>query len=429
MVGLVFLLGVAAADAKPPVPAPAPPGSSQQTFPAPLQQAAGENEQAVDEYMQDYPDVSRAEAKRRLSLQGKVDDLREKLIDRLGDGFAEVYFDNTDGIHVVAISSRGSRERAEQAMEELGLQTRVVQRSQDHRQLEASIDALNRKLRERIEQGLVTVGLTAEGIEVLIAGSASADDRAAIREAVKDTPDATVVQTSRPTLKTEPAATCNSTYRYCNELLGGIKHHTANPNLAYCSSAFYAGPASVYDPKMMTAGHCITSGGGVKWWSCKATNIYWCPDAGWEANHYYGGHGGDNGIMNFTQPGNWSIVPGVFDWANLVHRGITAVGNPRLGYQLCHYGVRTGASCGTVDGLDVTVNYSKIEGMYEATVVYGMARVGYICVQPGDSGGPGMMSGGHWAAGIVSGGGCGNDKGYFEPIERAQKNYGIFVYG
>jgi hypothetical protein len=69
-------------------------------------QAAGEKEQAVDEYRQDY-DVSREEAERRLALQGQVDDLREKLIDRLGDGFSEVYFDNTDGMHVVAISSRG----------------------------------------------------------------------------------------------------------------------------------------------------------------------------------------------------------------------------------------------------------------------------------------------------------------------------------
>jgi hypothetical protein len=97
MVGLVFLLGVAAADAKPPVPAPAPPGSPQQTDPAPLQQMPSENEKAVDEYMQDYPDVSRAEAKRRLSLQGQVDDLREKLIDRLADGFAEVYFGGSKG--------------------------------------------------------------------------------------------------------------------------------------------------------------------------------------------------------------------------------------------------------------------------------------------------------------------------------------------
>jgi ribosome-associated translation inhibitor RaiA len=382
-----------------------------------------ENEKAVDEYMQDYPDVSRAEAKRRLSLQGQVDDLREKLIDRLADGFAEVYFDNTDGMHVVAISSRGSRERAEQAMAELGLQTRVVQRSQDHRQLKASIDALNRKLRGRIERGLVTVGLTAEGIEVLIAGSASADERADVRAAVKDTPDATVVQTSRPTLKTEPAATCNSTYRYCNELIGGIRYWTANVG---CTAGFYAGPAGVYDPKMMTAGHCITSGGGVSWYSCKASGSP-CLDAGWEANHAYGGSSGDNGIMNFTQPGNWSIVAGVFDWANLVHRGITAVGNPRLGYQLCHYGSTTGASCGTVDDTNATVTLAK-KGMYPETTLYGMSRVANICVQGGDSGGPAMMSGGHWAAGIVSGGGC-DFPGYVEPIERVQNNYGIFVYG
>jgi ribosome-associated translation inhibitor RaiA len=381
-----------------------------------------ENEKAVDEYMQDYPDVSRAEAKRRLDQQGKVDDLREKLIDRLDDGFAEVYFDNTDGIHVVAISSRGSRERADQAMADLGLQTRVVQRSQDHRQLKASIDALNRKLRERIERGLVTVGLTAEGIEVLIAGSASADERAEVRAAVKDTPDATVVQTSRPTLKTEPAATCNSAYRYCNELLGGTKYWSAG-----CTTAFYAGPAGVYDPKMMTAGHCVTPG-GVNWTGCKASSSP-CLLAGYELSHHYGGGGGDNGIMQFTQPGSWSIVPGVFDWANLVHRGITAVGNPRLGYQLCHYGATTGYSCGTVDGLNVTQTYQAIPGRYPPTVVYGMAQVASICLQPGDSGGPAMMSGGHWAAGINSAGACNGNPGYVEPIERVQNNYGIFVYG
>jgi streptogrisin C len=132
--------------------------------------------------------------------------------------------------------------------------------------------------------------------------------------------------------------------------------------------------------------------------------------------------------MNFTQPGNWSIQPGVFDWANLVHRGITAVGDPRLGYQLCHYGATTGYSCGTVDGVNVAVEYQGT-AMYSGRWMYGMSRVANICLQPGDSGGPAMMSGGHWAAGINSAGSCNGNPGYIEPIERAQNNYGIFVYG
>jgi hypothetical protein len=179
-------------------------------------------------------------------------------------------------------------------MAELGLQTRVVQRSQDHRQLKASIDALNRKLRERIERGLVGVGLTAEGIKVLIAGSASADERAAVCTTVKDNaPDATVVQTSRDTLQAEPAVSCNgSNGRYCNELIAGIRYHTQSGG---CTAGFYSGPAGVYDPKMMTAGHCITLG-GVTWSSCRAGGSP-CLHAGYERENRYGGQSGDNGII------------------------------------------------------------------------------------------------------------------------------------
>lgn len=435
MAGLMLLLGGAAADAKVAPSPPAPSGSSPQTAPigqGPTQQVptARENAGAVADYMKDA-NVSEAEAERRLALQRKVDDLNQKLIDRLGDGFSQVYFDNADGTHVVAISSRGTRERAEQAMAALGLPTRVEQRNLSHRQIRDNIDALTRKLLDRIRQGLVGIGLTAEGIEVSIAESASSDERAEVRATVRDTaPDATVVQTSRPSLKATPTLGCNGLNgSYCNELIGGIRYHTTGGN---CTAAFYSGPIGVYDPKMMTAGHCITPG-GVQWWSCKA-GASPCPYAGWESGQRYGGQSGDSGVLSHTSAywGDWDEVPGVIDWAYGVRRAMTHTSTPVLGNQVCHYGATTGQSCGIIDDEYYARVYGAI-GPYPDTYIEGVFRVKDICVQPGDSGGP-ATNGDSWAMGIVSGvdsypSPCYTGTLLVEPINRIQNTYGIYVYG
>lgn len=66
------------------------------------------------------------------------------------------------------------------------------------------------------------------------------------------------------------------------------------------------------------------------------------------------------------------------------------------GLWVCHTGIATGSSCGTVDKLGASVTYT------DGTTLTGMTRVQGVCGNLGDSGGPYYRDGA--AYGIHSGG-------------------------
>ncbi|MEV6616317.1 S1 family peptidase [Streptomyces sp. NPDC051051] len=102
-------------------------------------------------------------------------------------------------------------------------------------------------------------------------------------------------------------------------------------------------------------------------------------------------------------------------------RDITGAANPVVGQSVCHVGRTTGHRCGTVQAVNVTVDYG-------GGTVYGLFR-STVCSEPGDTGGPAFSGG--TALGIIVGssGNCGSGGfTYYQPVAEWLSAYGLSVY-
>jgi len=100
---------------------------------------------------------------------------------------------------------------------------------------------------------------------------------------------------------------------------------------------------------------------------------------------------------------------------------ITSAANAFVGESACRRGSTTGIHCGSVTGLNATVNYA--EG-----TVFGMIQTN-ICAEGGDSGG--SLYSGSTALGLTSGGSGNCSSGgttFFQPVTEALSVYGVSVY-
>ncbi|AYL34113.1 streptogrisin B precursor [Streptomyces fungicidicus] len=102
-------------------------------------------------------------------------------------------------------------------------------------------------------------------------------------------------------------------------------------------------------------------------------------------------------------------------------RDITNAANPVVGQSICHVGRTTGYRCGTVQAVNLTINYG--EG-----TVYGLFR-STICSEPGDAGGPAFSGG--TALGIIVGSSGNCSSGgvtYYQPVTEWLSAYGLSIY-
>jgi streptogrisin C len=101
---------------------------------------------------------------------------------------------------------------------------------------------------------------------------------------------------------------------------------------------------------------------------------------------------------------------------------VTAAANPTVGAGVCRSGSTTGWHCGTVQGVNQTVNYPQ-------GVVYGLIRTN-VCAEPGESGGSLVsqpVNSRASAVGLTSGGSGNCTSGgttYFQPVTEALSVYG-----
>lgn len=157
----------------------------------------------------------------------------------------------------------------------------------------------------------------------------------------------------------------------------------------------------------VTAGHC-TDGAGT-WYANSGRTTVLGPTAGSSFP------GNDYGIVRYS---NTSISkPG-----SVGNQDITRAANPTVGQSACRRGSTTGTYCGSVTGLNATVNYGG------GDIVHGMIRTN-ICAEPGDSGG--SLYSGSTALGLTSGGSGNCRTGgttFFQPVVEALNAYGVSVY-
>lgn len=116
-----------------------------------------------------------------------------------------------------------------------------------------------------------------------------------------------------------------------------------------------------------------------------------------------------------TYPGEVSLGAGAGT------RDISGAANPVIGQSLCHVGRVGGYRCGSVQAVNVTVNYGGgvVSGLFRST----------ICSEPGDTGGPAFSGG--IALGVIVGGSGNCSSGgftYYQPVVEWLSAYGLSIY-
>ncbi|MCL7456868.1 S1 family peptidase [Micromonospora echinofusca] len=160
----------------------------------------------------------------------------------------------------------------------------------------------------------------------------------------------------------------------------------------------------------VTAGHCTAA--GATWYANSAQTTV----LGSRVGSSFPGN--DYGLVRYT-----SLVAhpsAVYTYPGLVT--INGAGNAYVGQMVCRSGSTTGVRCGTVTGLNATVNFA-------GGAVTGLIRTN-ICAEPGDSGGPLYVPGTGVVLGILSGGSGNCTTGgttYYQPIVEILAAYGVTI--
>ncbi|MET8308504.1 S1 family peptidase [Micromonospora sp. NPDC005173] len=160
---------------------------------------------------------------------------------------------------------------------------------------------------------------------------------------------------------------------------------------------------------VITAGHCTTVASAWYADSAQTTVLGTRTATSFPSNDY--------GLIRYT--GRIAHPSAVYTYPGLLT--IYGAGNAYVGQAVCRSGSTTGVRCGTVTGLNQTVNYAS------GDVVYGLIRTN-ICAEPGDSGGPLYVAATGTILGILSGGSGNCTSGgttYYQPINEVLAAYGL----
>lgn len=288
-----------------------------------------------------------------------------ELTTTLGDEQAGGYLD-ARGLPVVNVLTAAAAERAAQA----GATAKLVTRSVE------DLDAARATLEALPAVPHTSIGLDPERNQVVltVAEAAADDAAAALESAARRLGDAVRVEHV-------PGGMHKAIYNGEAITGGGSR----------CSAGFNTNDGS--QNYIIDAGHCT---GAVSEW-----NVGPSVDASFPGNDY--------GLIQNTTgsaPGEVSLYDGTT-------QPITSAADATVGQQICKSGSTTGLTCGTVQAVDVTVNYA--EGAVHELVQTSAP------VDSGDSGG--CLFSGSVGLGITSGMGGGSS--YFQPVTEALSAYGL----
>jgi hypothetical protein len=367
--------------------------------------------------------VSAAQAETSLAVErrGTKINIVGQLKQGLGSEYAGVWFDTDAGEFVVPVSTAGKTQTAtaaatqmvEQEFSAASLGGRF--RTEEVRSSEAELEAAQLDLTERLsdyfEAHLTQTALDPATNAVIVRVPESIDSQslAEIEKIASASPvKVEVRRMPDETFKVAPAA-CNEAERKCDlplrsgqVIYGGPFSGPNGESLSeICSDGFRA---NGNDGKkyVLTAGHCVLQGGhpgGTPIWS-------WFTQSPNEGQHSIGTtiqwHYDGRDWAKIDATGTWADTApwptiGAY-WGSTQEYPISGEASSYKGQTLCHIGMNTGASCGIVKEVNVTVKYAdgaKLNSMYE---VQGSG----LALGGGDSGGPVVAS--NVALGLVSGG-------------------------
>jgi len=356
---------------------------------------------------------SKVIAEERLSVQHRGRMIVDRLEQALGSRYAGVWFDQSKGRFILPLLPRSERSAAVGELAALGLASdyaTVPARfswatlEAEQREIDASMLDLIRKHSLAPVSVRTSLDPATNKVEVEIAGDLSDGERALIEELTRGRE---AVELRESPLQSLQARLLGCSNAYCGTpLRGGVE---INNSSAACTAGFRA-LGSNGKRYLLTAGHCIQetpekqprwqwfstnsdtgqtwleigsadqwqSLGQGDWAKINATGSRW-DTASWPAAVvYWGGNAEPKKALNELQP-------------------IVAEASSYLGETVCHSGATTGTTCGSVTGLNVTIQ-SEAGTNYGETEVNGQN----LCAGPGDSGGPVFT--GSTALGLVTAG-------------------------
>jgi hypothetical protein len=365
--------------------------------------------EAVAYYASEFG-VGRDVARYRLATQGMVPSIGPVLRALLGDGYADVWWDDETGELVVLATAAASREAIDDALRERNLTPdtyRVERVAYDNEQLLAAGERTTKRLASPIAAGQAKVGVAAGRVTVELASDTGAAQRADVRSiaaaesrSAGGVPVRTSVSDAR-SLGAEPAA-CSTTVgigglsHFCDDLIGGARFWNGG---ASCSFSWYVAMynRNPWVPSYLTSGHCLNREPLVaNQYTCRS-NAWTCGSIGLSLQYFYGYGRSDAGMIDVYAP-TWKLYGGWYNWSINTTSPRTGLEwtAPGAGYVLCKNGATSGSSCGTVQYSSVTVTYS------DATLS-NMIQARDLTVCSGDSGGPWHGAGVANAVGITSG--------------------------
>ncbi|RSM41230.1 serine protease [Amycolatopsis balhimycina DSM 5908] len=156
----------------------------------------------------------------------------------------------------------------------------------------------------------------------------------------------------------------------------------------------------------VSAGHCGGAGSSVVGW-----------DGSWMGT-FAGSSFPGNDYSFIRIGGGWWTAPVVLGWGTVSDALVRGSWVAPVGTSVCRSGSTTHWHCGTVEGLNETVNYSQ-------GAVYQMTRTS-VCAEPGDSGGSFIT--GDQAQGVTSGGWGNCSSGgetWFQPVNEILQTFGV----
>jgi hypothetical protein len=367
----------------------------------------------VSEYLRDFKSVPTSQAEAALEMQDAASegDLVAQLKRGLGQDYAGVWFDNASGEFVVPMlpGSSGATVSSQFAGIDLGGNDfRIAQAKSSWQDLEAAQDEIDGGLGSLREEELIETSLDprTNAVVVGVAESADSAQRDEIhRSAASVGVQVEIRQAGDDGIGISPTA-CELAGQICDApMRGGVDIEPNGSNIIgpTCTAGFKAIGNSDGRRYVLTAGHCIP---GIKEWEAftadylhhflgkavassfpvhdyaaiDATGTFW-DTSPWPSQVVYAGH------VNEGAPRSAMVNPS---------NPITGEGKSYLGEFVCHTGMVSGTSCGTVVGMGIT---EPVEGT--GTSILNMTKFQKICSIAGDSGGP--VFAGNTALGLFSG--------------------------
>ncbi|MFJ8000674.1 S1 family peptidase [Streptomyces sp. NPDC096310] len=334
--------------------------------------------------MQQDLGLTKSEAVARLAAEKTATAVEGKAVRAAGSSYGGSWFNADSNTLTVAVTDAAKAD----AIRATGATVRVVKHSA--RQLDtakAKIDALA----DSAPDGVASWGVDAQTNQVVVNVVADRRNDSAVRAFVARAQQAGPVTVDRTA--EAPSTTAAGT-------VGGDPYYTGNVR---CSIGF-----SVHGG-FVTAGHCGSTGGQVRGWD----------------NSYIGNFQGS------TFPGNdyawvnvgsgWWTVPVVLGWGTVSDQLVRGSNEAPVGASICRSGSTTHWRCGTLQGKNITVNYSQ-------GPVYSMTQTS-ACAEGGDSGG--SFISGDQAQGVTSGasGNCtSGGQSFYQPINPILSRYGLTLH-